>query len=45
MPGWTPRVSVATQFFSSIDRTVPTNTSATRTRLFTLSANVSGICT
>ena len=45
MPGWIPSVSVATQFFSSIARTVPTNTSATRTRLLTLSANVSGICT
>ena len=38
-------VSVATQFFSSIERTRPTYTSATRTRLLTLSANVSGICT
>ncbi len=38
-------VSVATQFFSSIARTRPTKTSATRTRLLTLSANVSGICT
>ena len=36
---------VATQFFSSMDRTVPTKTSATLTRLFTFSASVSGICT
>ncbi len=43
--GWTSSVSVATQFFSSIARTLPTNTSATRTRLLTLSANVSGIWT
>ena len=43
--GCRSRVSVATQFFSSIDRTRPTYTSATRTRLLTLSANVSGICT
>jgi hypothetical protein len=42
---WTSSVSVATQFFNSILRTLPTNTSATRTRLFTLSANVSGIWT
>ena len=44
-PGSTSSVSVATQFFSSIARTLPTKTSATRTRLLTLSANVSGIWT
>ena len=38
-------VSVATQFFSWIARTVPTKTSATRTRLLSLRASVSGICT
>ena len=42
---WTSRVSVATQFLSSIALTLPTKTSATRTRLLTLSANVSGIWT
>ena len=36
-------VSVATQFFRSIERTVPTKTSATRTRLLPLSAIVFGI--
>ena len=45
MPGCRSSVSVATQFFSAISRTRPTYTSATRTRLLTLSANVSGICT
>ncbi|OBG84876.1 hypothetical protein A9X05_17340 [Mycobacterium sp. E3298] len=38
-------VSVATQFLSSIARTVPTKTSATRTRLLSLRASVSGIWT
>ena len=44
-PGCKSRVSVGTQFFSWIALTEPTYTSATRTRLLTLSANVSGIWT
>ena len=42
-PGSRSTVSVGTQFFNWIARTRPTNTSATRTRLLALSANVSGI--
>ncbi len=45
IPGCRSSVSVGTQFFSSIFLTDPTYTSATRTRLLTLSANVSGIWT
>ena len=41
----TRSVSVATQFFRLIARTVPTKTSATRTRLLSFRASVSGICT
>ena len=43
--GSTSSVSTAIQFFNSMARTLPTKTSATRTRLLTLSASVSGICT
>ena len=45
MPGSTFSVRVGTQSLSSIFLTVPTNTSATRTRLLVLSARVSGIWT
>ena len=45
MPGSMLSVRVGIQSFSSIFLTVPTKTSATRTRLLVLSARVSGIWT
>ena len=45
IPGSMSKVRVGTQSLSSMLRTVPTKTSATRTRLFVLSARVSATWT
>ncbi|CNV49164.1 Uncharacterised protein [Mycobacterium tuberculosis] len=43
--GSSSSVRVAIQFLRLMSRTVPTQTSATLTRLLVFSASVSGICT